>query len=84
MHSLARILLSYFLSSQPLNFYSYKFCAVTYLMLFFNGITLPDDNSVTEFAHYVSLVELIHIGSYVIGLAQIEVNVLLGHTLIHL
>ena len=56
---------------------------ITYLMLFFDSSSLPDNHCVAEFAHYVSLVQLIYIRSHIIGLRKIEVDVLLGHTLVH-
>ena len=52
-------------------------------MLLLDGGPLPDDYVVAELANDVPLIELVHVRSNVISLRQVEVDVLLGHSLIH-
>jgi hypothetical protein len=52
-------------------------------MGFFDGSSLPDYYCAAKLADNVSFVQLVNIGSNVIGFTQIEVDVLLGHASVH-
>jgi len=49
-----------------------------------NGGALPNKHVVTEVAEDVAVVQLVHIRGHVVSLRQVEVDVLLRHSLVHL
>ena len=44
---------------------------------------LPDENCIAKLAEDIPLVELVNVLCHIIGLAKIEVNVLLSHATVH-
>ena len=55
----------------------------TYEVGLFDGGSLKDQSDSTELTDNISFVQLVDIRSNVIGLAEIEVDMLLGHSLVH-
>ncbi len=53
-------------------------------MTLLHCVALPDEHGAAEGADEVALVDLVHILSDVVRLGQVEVDVLVGHVLVHL
>ena len=59
------------------------FIESTYLVTSLDSGALPNEDVVAKATQDVAIIELVDIGRHVISLRQVEVDVLLGHSLVH-